>query len=124
MNRITDLVWKARIWKDTRGQDMIEYALMAGFVALAAADTHRHRITDDISTVFSKIDRLAHSAPEVSARSRVPRYEEIQHSQAAPQCAAFTDSSSPIKLPQSDRFPSASKAAAEALLTLPESDSP
>jgi pilus assembly protein Flp/PilA len=26
----------ARIWKDESGQDLIEYALMAGFVAVAA----------------------------------------------------------------------------------------
>ena len=36
MTRITRLIWKLRIWKDTRGQDLIEYALMAGFVAVAA----------------------------------------------------------------------------------------
>jgi pilus assembly protein Flp/PilA len=33
---ITNWVWKLRIWKDTRGQDLVEYALMAGFVAVAA----------------------------------------------------------------------------------------
>ena len=30
------LIWKLRLMKDTRGQDLIEYALMAGFVAVAA----------------------------------------------------------------------------------------
>ena len=36
MTRITNLVWNLRVWNDTRGQDLIEYALMAGFVAVAA----------------------------------------------------------------------------------------
>ena len=35
MTRITNLVLKLKVWKDTRGQDLIEYALMAGFVAVA-----------------------------------------------------------------------------------------
>ena len=34
MNFINHLVGTLRIWKDTRGQDLIEYALMAGFVAV------------------------------------------------------------------------------------------
>jgi len=36
MTRITNLILKLKVWKDTRGQDLIEYALMAGFVAVAA----------------------------------------------------------------------------------------
>ena len=36
MNRINHLLIQLRIWKDTKGQDLIEYALMAGFVAVAA----------------------------------------------------------------------------------------
>jgi pilus assembly protein Flp/PilA len=54
MKRIVDLVWKLRIWKDTRGQDLIEYALMAGFVALAGG-AFMPGIADSISTVFSKV---------------------------------------------------------------------
>ena len=36
MNRIKNLFWTLQILKDTKGQDLIEYALMAGFVAVAA----------------------------------------------------------------------------------------
>ena len=36
MKRITALVLKMKALKDIRGQDLIEYALMAGFVAVAA----------------------------------------------------------------------------------------
>ena len=42
------------IWKDRRGQDLIEYALMAGFVAVAAGAI-MPGVADSISTIFSKI---------------------------------------------------------------------
>ena len=54
MNRILNLVWKARIWKDTRGQDLIEYALMAGFVAVAAGAI-MPGVATSISQIFSKV---------------------------------------------------------------------
>ncbi len=54
MTRINSLVWKLRIWKDTRGQDLIEYALMAGFVAVAAGAI-MPGVATSISTIFSKI---------------------------------------------------------------------
>ncbi len=54
MKNVTNLVWKLRIWKDTRGQDLIEYALMAGFVAVAAGAI-MPGVAASISTIFSKI---------------------------------------------------------------------
>ncbi len=54
MKKVTNLVWKLRIWKDTRGQDLIEYALMAGFVAVAAGAI-MPGVATNISKVFSKI---------------------------------------------------------------------
>jgi Flp pilus assembly pilin Flp len=41
-------------WKDKRGQDLIEYALMAGFVAVAAGAIMPN-IASSISTIFSQI---------------------------------------------------------------------
>lgn len=40
--------------RDTRGQDLIEYALMAGFVAVAAGAI-MPGVADSISTIFSKV---------------------------------------------------------------------
>ncbi len=54
MNRIVNIALKLRIWKDTRGQDLIEYALMAGFVAVAAGAI-MPSVSTSISTIFSKI---------------------------------------------------------------------
>ncbi len=34
--RRTDKLFHVRLWRDNQGQDMIEYALMAGFIAVAA----------------------------------------------------------------------------------------
>jgi Flp pilus assembly pilin Flp len=42
------------IWKDQRGQDLIEYALMAGFVAVAAGAI-MPGVSQDISQIFSKV---------------------------------------------------------------------
>jgi Flp pilus assembly pilin Flp len=41
-------------WKDKRGQDLIEYALMAGFVAVAAGAIMPN-VAQSISTIFSSI---------------------------------------------------------------------
>jgi pilus assembly protein Flp/PilA len=41
-------------WNDTRGQDLIEYALMAGFVAVAAGAI-MPTVAGHISTIFSKV---------------------------------------------------------------------
>ncbi len=54
MNRMINVMWKLKIWKDTRGQDLIEYALMAGFVAVAAGAILPN-ISTSISQIFSKI---------------------------------------------------------------------
>ena len=57
MKNFANLVWKLRIWKDTRGQDLIEYALMAGFVAVAAGAI-MPTVAESISTIFSKISSV------------------------------------------------------------------
>jgi pilus assembly protein Flp/PilA len=65
MNRLTQLLWNLRIWKDTRGQDMIEYALMAGFVAVAAGAI-MPGVSTSISTIFSKISSVMTAAAATS----------------------------------------------------------
>jgi len=48
---------KLQVWKDTRGQDLIEYALMAGFVAVAAGAI-MPGVASSINVVFSKVNSL------------------------------------------------------------------
>jgi Flp pilus assembly pilin Flp len=48
------LAWLWKVCTDLRGQDMIEYALMAGAVALACAAA-TPQISGSFSAIFSKI---------------------------------------------------------------------
>jgi pilus assembly protein Flp/PilA len=61
MTRITTFVLKLKVWKDTRGQDLIEYALMAGFVAVAAGAI-MPGVSSSISTIFSKVSSVMTAA--------------------------------------------------------------
>ena len=56
-----NLVLKLKIWKDTKGQDLIEYALMAGFVAVAAGAI-MPGVATSISQIFSKVASVLSSA--------------------------------------------------------------
>jgi len=48
------LIFLMQVWRDRRGQDLIEYALMAGFVAVAAGAI-MPAISSSVSTIFSQI---------------------------------------------------------------------
>jgi pilus assembly protein Flp/PilA len=65
MSRITNLVWKLRIWTEQRGQDLIEYALMAGFVAVAAGAI-MPGVATSISAIFSQVGSVLTSAATTS----------------------------------------------------------
>jgi pilus assembly protein Flp/PilA len=47
-------MFKLGIWSDTRGQDMLEYALIAALVTVAAIAVVPG-ISTSLSTIFSKI---------------------------------------------------------------------
>ncbi len=49
------------IWKDERGQDMVEYALLAGFVAVAGGAVFPPA-SDSISVIFSRLGSIAAAA--------------------------------------------------------------
>jgi pilus assembly protein Flp/PilA len=57
MKRLIQAVIGMKIWKEKRGQDLIEYALMAGFVAVAAGAL-MPTVSSSISVVFSKISSV------------------------------------------------------------------
>ena len=46
-------IW-LRIWDDQLGQDLIEYAMIAGFIAVVSG-MFMPNVSEDISMVFSKI---------------------------------------------------------------------
>ena len=49
-----NLILKLQVMKDTRGQDLVEYALMAGFVAVAAGAV-MPGVATSLSQIFSKV---------------------------------------------------------------------
>lgn len=54
MLNLLALTTRLAFCKDTRGQDLIEYALMAGFVAVAAGAI-MPGVATSISTIFSSV---------------------------------------------------------------------
>ena len=62
-SKILEIVCRILIWRDTRGQDLVEYALLAGFVAVASG-----AVLPDLSSSMSKIySRLASKLVEASS---------------------------------------------------------
>ncbi len=59
MNKLYSLIQK--LTRDERGQDMVEYALLAGFIAVAAGAI-LPGISGSISTIFSKMASLVANA--------------------------------------------------------------
>jgi pilus assembly protein Flp/PilA len=59
MNKIQSLI--IRLLHDKKGQDMVEYALLAGFIAVAAGAI-LPGISDDISNIFSKMGSVVSAA--------------------------------------------------------------
>ena len=60
-NRIWKKFIQLSIWKDERGQDMVEYALMAGFITVAAGAAFPP-VGDQISEIFSKLNSTLDAA--------------------------------------------------------------
>jgi Flp pilus assembly pilin Flp len=61
MQQLTDYVLKLKIWKDTHAQDLVEYSLMAGFVAVTAGAL-MPGVASMISQIFSKVGLTASKA--------------------------------------------------------------
>lgn len=61
MHMPKNLVYLLKIWSDSVGQDLIEYALMAGFVAVAAGAAFPP-LADTISQIFSRVGSVLSSA--------------------------------------------------------------
>jgi len=59
------LVLRLRVLVDTRGQDLIEYALMAGFVAVAAGAV-MPAVATSVSKIFSKTSSVMAAAASQS----------------------------------------------------------
>jgi hypothetical protein len=54
MTKIINMSLKLKIWKDTHGQDLMEYALMGAFLAAASGYT-LPAVAADIASVLTKV---------------------------------------------------------------------
>lgn len=61
MKKLNNLLLKVQVWKDTKGQDLIEYALMAGFVAVAAGAIVPG-VASSMKNIFNKINVILASS--------------------------------------------------------------
>lgn len=57
MKRLNESILRLRVWKDTSGQDLVEYALAAGLVAVAAVAC-MPALSSTVSGVFTKISAI------------------------------------------------------------------
>ena len=55
--KLIDRIRKAAFWRDTQGQDLVEYALMAGMVAVAAVAA-MPALSSTVNNVFTKIGSI------------------------------------------------------------------
>lgn len=60
MKRILRRMVKLQIWSDTQGQDLVEYALAAGLVAVAAVAC-MPGLSGTVNAVFSKIGSIVNT---------------------------------------------------------------
>jgi Flp pilus assembly pilin Flp len=65
MTKMINASLKLKIWKDTRGQDLAEYALMAGFLAAATGFT-LPVVAADIATVLTRVVAILTAMPETA----------------------------------------------------------
>ena len=54
-------LYRHKFWKDENGQDLVEYALAAGMVAVAAVAA-MPELSASMNTIFSKIGSIVESA--------------------------------------------------------------
>jgi len=53
--RILNTIWRLKIWKDTRGQDMLEYALYVAAIGTLYAAVSPE-VATSVCSIFSKIN--------------------------------------------------------------------
>jgi pilus assembly protein Flp/PilA len=61
MKKIQTQILKFAIWKDNSGQDLVEYALAAGLVAVAAVAC-MPGLSGTVNNVFTKIGSIINSS--------------------------------------------------------------
>ncbi len=66
MTKMIETALKLKIWKDNHGQDLMEYALMAGFLAAASGFT-LPQIAASIANVLTTVTAILAGNPTPTA---------------------------------------------------------
>jgi pilus assembly protein Flp/PilA len=61
MNWLKNRILMLQVWKDTSGQDLVEYALAAGLVAVAAVAC-MPALSTTVGNVFTKIGSIVNNS--------------------------------------------------------------
>lgn len=61
MNKALQAIIKSRLWKEERGQDLVEYALLAGFITVAAMAAFPP-VSASICIIFSRLGSMLANA--------------------------------------------------------------
>ena len=61
MQRLIESLVRFRIWKETKGQDFVEYALLVGFISVGVAATFPP-FASSITNVFSRVASVLQKA--------------------------------------------------------------
>jgi Flp pilus assembly pilin Flp len=62
LNQLYRTIVRLKIWTDQHGQDMVEYALLAGFITVTVGAGYPP-VSNDISEIFSKLGSITDEAP-------------------------------------------------------------
>ncbi len=66
MKRLINASLRLKIWKDTHGQDVVEYALMAAFLGAASGFT-LPAVANDIAIVLTRVVAVLEGTPPASS---------------------------------------------------------
>lgn len=78
MKNAFNVVWKLRIWTDSQAQDFIEFALLAGFVAVVAAAIIPG-VANNISEILIKIPSMMPHAGRANSQVARTRWDDHRH---------------------------------------------
>ncbi len=62
MTKLIESLVRWRLWNETHGQDMVEYALLAGFITVAVGAGFPP-VSSSINTIFSRLGSILAAAP-------------------------------------------------------------
>lgn len=60
---LLQILLRSRLWKETKGQDLIEYSLLVSFFVVVAAAAVPGNITEPLKQIFGRVVEIMDKAP-------------------------------------------------------------